>query len=114
MVSSSSSAASSSVRRRTVSSAASRPQHIAEIKPILDSLDASASDPDILTRLQWLSLLKRVLVDSPEAKGLLPSSPPSTAPKALRVVTEPLPRYVSSLERLWGPAFDPKFFIGLL
>ncbi|KAL7271913.1 Beige protein-like 1 [Rhizina undulata] len=63
------SASSSSYLRRRVSSAASsKPQLIAEIKPLLDSLESSASDPDILSRLQWLSLLKRILVDSPEAK----------------------------------------------
>lgn len=60
---------SSSTRRRTASSAASRPHLIAEIKPLISSLEASVSDPDILVRLQWLSLLRRILIDSPEAKG---------------------------------------------
>lgn len=58
------------VRRRVSSDAASRGSpYIAEIKPLLDSLEAAADDPDILVRLQWLSLLKRILVDSPNAKG---------------------------------------------
>jgi len=58
------------VRRRVSSAAASRGSpHIAEIKPLLDSLEAAADDPDILARLQWLALLKRTLVDSPNAKG---------------------------------------------
>lgn len=62
---------SASTRRRVSSAASAKPKFIAEIKPLLDSLESSASDPDILVRLQWLSLLKRNLVDSPEAKGLL-------------------------------------------
>lgn len=58
------------VRRRVSSAAASRGNPLlAEIKPLLDSLEASNVDTDILVRLQWLSLLKRVLVDSPDAKG---------------------------------------------
>ncbi|KAI5843402.1 hypothetical protein DFP73DRAFT_80685 [Morchella snyderi] len=68
MASSSSTQASSYARRRVSSAASTKPRLIAEIKPLLDSLEASASDPDILVRLQWLSLIKRILVDSPEAK----------------------------------------------
>ncbi|KAI5791858.1 hypothetical protein EDC01DRAFT_616117 [Geopyxis carbonaria] len=65
----SSPSSSTSARRRVSSAAASRqPQYLAEIKSLLDSLEKSVSDPDILERLKWLALLKRVLIDSPEAK----------------------------------------------
>jgi hypothetical protein len=65
--------ASTTTTRRRVSAAASRqPQQLAEIKQLLDSLEASTAETDVLERLQLLSLLKRVLVDSPEAKGMRP------------------------------------------
>ncbi|TGZ78286.1 beach-domain-containing protein [Ascodesmis nigricans] len=69
VMASSSSSSSTSVRRRLSSAAANRqPKFLTELQPLLDSLDSSVSSPDILERLQWLSLLKRVLIDAPEAK----------------------------------------------
>ena len=70
MASSSSSSSTFAARRRITGSTSTRGSPLlAEIRPLLESLETAADDPDILVRLQWLSLLKRVLVDSPEAKG---------------------------------------------
>lgn len=67
----SSSSTATTTRRRVSSAAATRgPPFLAEIRPLLDSLESSPPDVDVLVRLQWLALLKRVLVDSPEAKGM--------------------------------------------
>ncbi|KAF8460336.1 hypothetical protein BDZ91DRAFT_739593 [Kalaharituber pfeilii] len=60
--------ASSPRRRRQSSSASYKPQLSAEIIPLLESLESSSTEPDLLVRLQCLSLLRRILVDSPAAK----------------------------------------------
>jgi hypothetical protein len=71
MASSPSPSSTTTTRRGVSSAAASRDSPLlVEIKPLLDLLESSTPDTDILVRLQWLSLLKRVLVDLPGAKGM--------------------------------------------